>query len=370
MKLKLGYLFLSFVLIYSCSSDDSNETDQEANQSETRSFSVIGTNDTQVYRYSYLEATSQNELLNLTELAAITPGFITLRETEESLSFYFFDRGAFSLVINNKDTQATNIYDRFFPTDSQRSLAWGINTNQDVFFGFFDTTGERNLSVMRVAPSGSIIEETFIDNNIERVSDPVLYNGKIYFSYWNRQEAYAFTFYDTINHSLGPKLSFTTPISFLVTSSGNIAIISQSSNTKISTYTADTLSLIEELPLEPTVAFPTGHLAQAAFKDPFLFYFLPNLQPAQLPLNPAILDINTQENTVLDLVTVIASLEQELGQAIVINLEVYEPKEAIFLFGYRVLGSNNQGGVVQLDTSGNLIAHIPLPFIPSYFLKN
>jgi len=358
------------LVMFACSSDDGDGLPPETEKSAS-DFIVIGQDLDNVYQYSYDAASETGELKNLTQELNVTTGYLTLREVDDLLSFYYFRDGAFSLIIKDVRTGLSANYSDFFANSPGRSVAWGINNESNVFFGFFGPSGTRNLGVQDVELQSTGVTDTNIDFDIDFVFQPVLFNDKVYFAYLDNQGNYKFSFYDASINSSGPILNFTdTPISFLVTESGNIGIVKNGVDASLEIYDSDSLSLLDTLPLQFNTGFSTGPIDGAVFDGGVLYYAFPYVQPAQYLSGPASFDTETQENSVVDFFGIAAGVEQELGQTIALTIQVYDPLERVFLVGYEVLDQSARGGVLQITADGTLVGNIPTTFVPTYFVRN
>ena len=96
MKLKNYILPIWALLFFSCSSDDSNNPpQQDETEIPAASFTVIGQDLNNVYQFDYDATSNQGLVLNLAQEFNINRDYLTLREVDDLLSFYFFSGGAF-----------------------------------------------------------------------------------------------------------------------------------------------------------------------------------------------------------------------------------------------------------------------------------
>jgi hypothetical protein len=371
MKLKKLFLPLLALVFIGCTSDDSDEMTAPETEIPVADFIAIGEDFDNVYQYDFDGASEMGELTNLTQELNVTPDYLTLREVDDLISFYYFRGGAFSLIIRDVATGLSANYSDFFANSAGRSVAWGINNESNVFFGFFGPSGTRNLGIQDVELISSDIQDTAIDVDIDFVYQPLLFNNKIYFAYLDNQGNYKFTFYDTSSNLSGPILNFNSvQISFLVAESGDIAIVKNGVNASLELYDADTLSLLDEISLEFNTAFSAGPVDGAVFDNGVLYYAFPYVQPSQYPSGPAVFDTETQENTLVDLFSIAAGVEQELGSTIGLTVQIYDAIQDVFLVGYEVLDQSAGGGVLQISAEGALISNTPTTFVPTYFVRN
>ncbi len=371
MKLRRLFLPLLILAFFGCDSDDTGDVNPPETELFPADFIAIGQDFNSVFQYSFDSSSETGELKNLTQELNVTTNYLTLREVDDLISFYYFRDGAFSLIIKDVRTGLSASYSDFFANSPGRSVAWGINNESNVFFGFFGPSGTRNLGIQDVELLSSTIQDTTVDVDIDFVYQPVLNNNKVYFTYLDNQGNYKFTFYDTELNSNGPILDFASiPISFLVAESGDIAIVKNGVNASLEIYDSDTLMLMESLPLQFNTGFSAGPIDGAVFDGRVLYYAFPYVQPAQYPSGPATFDTETQENFLADLFGIAAEVEQGLGQRIGLTVQVYDAIQEVFLVGYEVLDQSARGGVLQINAEGELVADIPTTFVPTYFIRN
>lgn len=352
-----------------CNQDDTTEVVQE--ELAPVSFSVIGFDEESVLQYDYDFNSSNSKLTNLTTELGVPLDYLTLRQTGKLISFYTFREGRFSIRLRNIETGESNVYSDFFANSVGRSVAWGINDETNVFFGFFGPNGERNLGIQDVVFSGDLDEDLIIDENIEFTYQPLLFEDKIYVTYRDEVGNYKLSYYDTNNKTASSIVNFgPVSISILISELGEIVIIKNGTNPTLELFDADSLVFIESRSLEFGTAFNPGPIYGAVFKNDRLYYAYPFVQPALYDEGPAIFDVATQENAILDLVGIAQGIESELGASIGITSQVYDADADVFLVGYAVLGDNTVGGILQISTEGELIANISVPFFPNYFVVN
>ena len=371
--MKLKYLFLPVLALsmIGCNSDDSSDTIPMEVEVPVASFIAIGEDSENAYQYNFEGSTELGELINLTQELNVTPDYLTLREVDDLISFYFFSQGAFSLVVRDVRTGFSATYSDFFANSPGRSVAWGINTESNVFFGFFGPSGTRNFGVQDVNLQTTEIQDTAIDVDVDFIFQPLLVNRKVYFVYRTNLGDFKFTFYDTVTQSAGPILDFgTIPISFLVADSGDLAIIKNGVAATLELYDADTLTLLETLPLQFNTAFSAGPVEGAVFEDGILYYAFPYVQPSEFPSGPASFDIASQENNLIDFFGIADDVEAELGESIALTVQLYDPLQNVFLVGYEVLDGSARGGVLQISVDGELVFNASTTFVPTYFVRN
>lgn len=371
--MKSRYLFLPVLVLFvmGCGSDDGEAMETMEPELNVVDFVAIGQDFDNVYQYNFDGATETGALTNLTQELNITTDYLTLREVGDLVSFYFFEGDAFSLIIRDVRTGLFASYSDFFANSAGRSVAWGINNESNVFFGFFGPSGTRNIGVQDVDLQSSAIQDTAVDVDIDFIFQPVLFEGKVYFVYRTNSGDYKFSFYDTVAQSVGPILDFgTIPVSFLIAESGNVALIKNGIDATLEIYDADALTLLETHPLQFNTAFSVGPVDGAVFDDGILYYAFPFVQPSEYPAGPASFDTSTQENNLVDLFGIADQVVADLGKSIGLTVQVYDPIQNVFLLGYEILDGSARGGVLQINVEGELIASVSTTFVPTYFVRN
>lgn len=372
MKLKRFLVSFLILLFVSCNSDDTNTIDiEEEIEVPIASFSVIGQDVNEVYQFDFNAESNAGTLINLTQDFSISTDYLTLREVDDILSFYFFSDGAFSLIVKDVKTGASATYSDFFANSPGRSVAWGINNESNVFFGFFGPNGTRDIGIQDVNLQSDVVQDSAVDSDIDFIFQPVLFEGKVYFVYRDNARNYKFTFYDSNAQNVGPILNFgDIPISFLLTESNEIGIVKNGVNASLELYDPITLILQEALPLQFNTGFSAGPIDGAVYENGILYYAFPFVQPAEFPAGPASFDTQSQENNLIDFFSIADQVEDELGQRIGLTVQVYDAITNVFLVGYEVLDQSARGGVLQIDVNGNLIANVSTTFVPTYIIRN
>ena len=371
--MKLKYLTLPVLVLFllGCSTDDSVNDNPEPPEIPVASFVTIGTDAENVYQFDFDGPSETGQLANLTLTSNVTPNYLTLRQAGDLLSFYFFSQGAFSLILRDARTGADGTFVDFFANSPGRSVAWGINDESNVFFGFFGPEGTRNFGIQDVNLQSGFTQDTSIDVDIDFIFQPILFDGKVYFAYQTNSGDFKFTYYNTTTQSTGPKLNFgNIPISFLVTQSGEMAIVKNGVNATLELYDADALTLLETLPLQFNTGFSAGPVDGAVFDADVLYYAFPYVQPSEYPAGPASFNIDTQENNLVDFFGIADEVESSIGQNIGLTVQLYDPLQNVFFVGYEVLDQSARGGVLQIGANGKLIANVTTDFVPTYFVRN
>jgi len=364
MNSKIVFWVILTLLIVGCSTDDGPI--QEPEKTPNASFQVIGEDANSVFEYSYNAETEIEKLVNLTTEIDVLPNYLTLRQTDEFLSFYSFRQGAFSLDIKNVRTGAVAKYVDFYANGPSRSVVWGTNTLTNVFFGYFQPGDSRVIGIQDVEIQNQTSQDLTIDFDIDLLFQPILFDEKVYITFLDNQGNYKLTIYNILTKNLGTLVNFgNIPISILIDETGDLAVIKNGSNATIELYDADNLSFISTTNLGFNSGFSPGPIDGAVLSNNKLYYPLPFVQPARFSAGPAIFDLETQENFVVDLVALSETIEEEIGERITVSTQIFSSSRNRFFVGYAILETVNEGGVLQISTNGELISNTSLPFFPT-----
>ena len=355
---------------FGCSNDDSSIAPPP--DPEIADFLVVGRDLENVYQYSFNGDSETGQLIDLTREIGVLPNYLTLRQEDDLLSFYSFAEGAISLTLIDVSTRTSSVYPAVFVDNPDQSIAWGINTISKVFFGFFGPFGTRNLAIQDMELSGADVQDYQIDVDVASTFQPLLFENKLYVTYRDNQGDHKLTFYDIGSNTIGPIVNFNSvPISILFDDSGNLAVIKNGFRPVLELYDPNTLELQDEQLMDFNTGFSSGPLDGAVLKDNKLFYSISYVQPARFGSGPAIFDLTTQENRIIDFFTIADEVEMEIGASITITTQVFDETQNTFLIGYAVVGNDlPRGGILQISMEGDLLANVPLAFFPSYILRN
>ncbi len=374
MSLRTAYLtsvLLSAFLYTSCSKGDGNGTQEIA--STPPSFEVVGVDLESTYQYNYEGATEIGTEFNLTDEIGVPSEFLTIRQVGSTITFYSFASGDFSLFQKDVLTGATNSYPAFYTNTTQRSIVWGTNNEEAVFFGFYNPQGTTNLAIRKLTLENLEGDDLPLEFNIDKLYQPLYDNGRIFITYRSSDLQYRVSVYDTDNGSLIQTLDYGTESpSLLIDDNGNLAVFrfSEELVTTLERRDIDNLSVIEELPLVFGQKLPSGPINGSLVGTEF-YYEFQYQQPFSLISGPAIFNIDTGENSILDVAGIKNRLENEEGISTYIIAAQYDEEEGVFLVSY---GKSNTtqtlaGGVLAISKNGELLTNAEVPFIPVYFIK-
>jgi hypothetical protein len=360
-------LLTLWLSVSSCSKDDSDII-QEPTVIPDVSF--IGVDNENTYFYDFRAETEQGERANLTSELGLGPNFLTLRQSEQELSFYTFNSGKFSLLKKNLESSVTNTYIDFYTNTDQRSIVWGINTKSYVYFGFYNPKGSTNLSLRTISLETLEGTDISLEFNINTLYQPILIEENLFITYLDGQDRYKIVRYNTDTNTVGQTLDFgeSSP-SLFEDDLGNLVILKFAENGKVQMEIRDSrsLSIIKEQELALNQRFLPGPLNASLVGDN-LYYQYTYQQPFIIDMGPAIYNINTSENKVLDFVGIIDDVEKELDVSINFITEYHDSEKNVFLASYQKF-EELEGGALIISERGELLKNIELDFVPIYFVK-
>ncbi|MFX0555925.1 hypothetical protein ACOCEA_03965 [Maribacter sp. CXY002] len=360
-------LLLLCLGLSSCSTDDSEIVSET---STIPNIEFVGVDNDNTYLYDYRAEVGIGEQTNLSSELGLGTNFLTLRQTEQELSFYTFNSGKFSLLKKDIESRETDTYIDFYTNTNERSIVWGINTKDQVYFGFYNPKGSTNLALRAISLTTLNGNDISLEFNINTLYQPILIDENLFITYLDGQERYKITRYNTDTNTLTQTLDFgTSSPSLFDDDLGNLVILKFAENGKVDMEIRDSnsLSLIKEQNLALEQRFLPGPL-NASLIGNKLYYQYTYQQPFIIDKGPAIFNINTSENKVLDFIGIIDEVEQELDVSVNIITEYYDPGKNVFLASYQKF-DELYGGVLIINEDGKLLKNIELDFVPIYFVK-
>jgi len=363
-------IFLLFSFFLSCSKED--EVDQPEVQ-EAINFQLIGVNADAVFQYDHDGALSSGVETNLTNEVGVNTNYLTLRQSGSTLSFYSFSSGKFSLFQKNVATGEVQNYRDFYTNTSARSIVWGTNNDTSVFFGFYNPQGTTNLAIRTINLNTLEGTDLSLEFNINTLYPPLYHNGKLFITYKTEALEYRIGVYETATNILRQTLSFGGDVpSILIDHNGDLAVFkfSTAATTTLDILDFDTLNKVQEF--SPTLAqsFNPGPM-NAKLIDNKLYYEFEYSQPFSIERGPAIYDLETSTNTIIDLPNLMSEVEIANDVSIYISSQQYNAKEEVFLVSYGEFTNDNQlrGGAMVISDEGELVETVPLNFLPVYFIE-
>lgn len=365
---RISTYILVTLLFCSCNNDPIGEDLAE----ENIELIVIGADIEHVYQYDFQRVSDQDFQTNLSSELGISTNYLTLRQFKNTLSFYSLSNNAISLSQKDLLTGSVTTYPQLYPIDAERSLVWGFNDDDFVYFGVYKPVGSTNFVVRAVNISTLEGKDKGIESGINQLYDPLYANDKLFITYISGNGNYKIVVYDTIENDIGTILEYgTVPPSILINDEGNLAVFTsiQNENTVVEIIDSDTYLSLSKINVNIKNPFTAGPV-NATLKSNTLYYQYTYPQPFQIERGPAILDLNTGENTIIDLVALIDDVNLDVTGTIRPFYGSYLSTKDIFAISFAISNAtdNSIGGFLLLNNKGKLLVQKKLNFIPSYFV--
>lgn len=372
MRICTGMLGLFSLLILGCSNGDDAAGDGK-NPSNPIGITAIGADGAALYQYTHDGTQEIGEITNLSNELGLGADYLTLRQVGNTLSFYTFNEGNFSLFQKDVATGEVQTYIDFYTNTAARSIVWGTNDGDTVFFGYYNPEGTTNLAIQNLALENFQGSDLSLEFNIDRLYQPLYHEGRLYITYRSGNLDYKISVYDTVTFALVQTLAYGTYApSILIDGNGNLAVFKfdETAAVRLEIRDVDALAIIGESNFEWTQRFPPGPM-NAEVKDGKVYYGYEYPQPFDLQIGPAVLDLATGENLLLDLKGAIDTIEAAGEISTYVVWQQFDAKQEVFLISYGVFndGPLLTGGLLVLSPKGLLLDTMELPFVPTYFVK-
>ena len=367
MRLFTIVFFISSLLL-SCSID----SEQETENSQDFNLTIIGEDLQEVYQYNYESRNNAGTQINLSSELGIKSNYLTLREFKGSLSFYSFSNGAISLTQKNLATGKITSFPDFYTTSAERSLVWGINDENSVYFGLYKPLGSTNLA-LRVVPFADMQGfDISLEFGISKLFEPLYDNGNLFISYLTGSGNYKLLVYNIKVKAVVKTFEFgKKKASFLITDLGDLAVFTQDASNGTNLELFDTLNFISiaNFWLSNPLAFAAGPINGAIVNEK-LYYQYVNTQPFEIESGPAVLDLNSGDNMILDIVGLINKVNEDEEISIRPLFGQYLTGINLFAISYALKNQVGEeiGGFLLVSIDGDLVVQRNLEFFPTYFV--
>ncbi len=363
-------LIMPLFLLVSCSKEVQDTSVLEA----TPKFTAIGEGATSVYQYDFVSFAEEGNLVDLTDELGVGTEYLTLREVGDELTFFSFTSDSFSAYQYHTITGQKRTFENFYIDSDERSITWGASSGDHLFLGFYQPKGERNLYVRVFDPVTGTEKDLFIENSVLHAYKPLFHDDKLFVSYQDADSEFHITIIEGSTLSVKDTLDFEDfAPSFLINDRNELMVIKnkQGSDQEYVIYDFDNWMVLEEGPLQINRTFVPGYL-ESDFIDGKLFYQNLYAQPSTLVFSPAIYDLANRSNSIIDLVGIISNFQDENSTSIIPISQGYDPIGKVILIGFGRNDNINElvGGVLVISEKGELIGHVDLPFVPTYFMKS
>ena len=367
MRLFTIVFFISSLLL-SCSID----SEQETENIQDFNLTIIGEDLQEVYQYNYESRNNAGTQINLSSELGIKSNYLTLREFKGSLSFYSFSNGAISLTQKNLATGKITSFPDFYTTSAERSLVWGINDENSVYFGLYKPLGSTNLA-LRVVPFADMQGfDISLEFGISKLFEPLYDNGNLFISYLTGSGNYKLLVYNIKVKAVVRTFDFgKKKASFLITDLGDLAVFTQDASNGTNLELFDTLNFISiaNFWLSNSLAFAAGPINGAIVNEK-LYYQYVNTQPFEIESGPAVLDLNSGDNMILDIVGLINKVNEDEEISIRPLFGQYLTGINLFAISYALKNQVGEeiGGFLLVCIDGDLVVQRNLEFFPTYFV--
>tara|TARA_R110001592_G_scaffold639_9_gene3415 strand:+ start:2923 stop:4053 length:1131 start_codon:yes stop_codon:yes gene_type:complete len=360
-------LFIA-TLLFSCSKDDVQETENILDINLT----IIGEDAQEVYQYDYESVNNEGTQINLSSQLGINNNYLTLREFEGSLSFYSFSNSAISLTQKNLATGSITSFPNFYTISAERSLVWGINDGNSVYFGLYKPLGSTNLTLRVVSFADMQGFDISLEFGIARLYEPLYDNGNLFITYLTGGGSYKLVVYNADANAVVKTLEFgKEKPSFLITDLGNLAVFMQDGNGNSNLEMFDTINFLSISKSVFTMAqpFEAGPINGAIVKEK-LYYQYVYTQPFEIENGPAVLDLTSGDNTILDIVGLMNKVNDDEGIIIRPLFGQYLSGINLFAISYALQNAVGEeiGGFLLVSIDGNLVTQRNLEFLPTHFV--
>jgi len=370
MKLRVLLWFFLAICIIGCSKDESFAEEPVI---QTVDFTVIGQNEESLFEYSYETGSAPMNVIDLSSELSIEGTFLTLRQVENTMSYYSFSGGDFSLAFKDMNTGKVDLFPNFFTNSIEKSIVWGTNSKETIHLGFYNPSGSTNVGLRNIDIPSFEGTDLQIDFNVENLYQPLYHDKKLFITYKDVSNQYKVQVYNLDTRNFLASLNFGefSP-SLLINEEKNLAVIKSrlGNDAQLEIYDFDTLSLIESTPIELERFFSPGEL-DADLVEGKLYYSFQYAQPSTVNFGPAIYNIDKKEEERIDMRSILAEEQDAAQKQFVLTVQGYSKLKKQFYVGYISDDEqSNDGGVLVISEAGELIENVTVPFAPIYFLKD
>jgi len=368
------YLLIISTLLLSCTNDDNRP--EMVSENQMPNYTVIGQNFQSVFQYNYDGTLDEGELFNLTEESNINREYLTLRQVSQVLTFFSFAAGSFSAVQRNYITGESTFLNEFYTVSNERSVTWGTSSENKLFLGFFSPEGSTNYGIRTIDLTTDQEIDLIIEFNVNDVFEPLYYDGRLLITYLDQQANYKLAVLDTESNNIIKTFDFGKLVpSILINKEGELIIISgnSASDYELMLYDLRAMEVIQEDLFSINRYFFAGPIqSEASIVNEKLYYLNLYAQPSNIPFGPATYDFITKENRIIDMLSIVQQVQDEVGLDIELTVFNYNEKSNTFLMGYAkfVDAETLEGGVLVISEEGRLLNNTNLKFAPTRFIDD
>ena len=368
------YLFIIATLFLGCTNDDTQP--ELVSEVQMPNYTVIGENFQSVFQFNYDGTLDEGELFNLTAESNVNREYLTLRQVSDLLTFFSFAAGSFSAVQRNYVSGESTFLNEFYTVSSERSVTWGANSENKLFLGFFSPEGSTNYGIRTINLTTDEVIDLIVEFNVNDVFEPLYYGNRLLITFLDQQSNYKLSILDTDNNTIIRTFDFGKSVpSILINKDGDMIILNgnSASDYELTLYDLQTLEVIQQERFSINRYFSAGPIqSEASIVNEKLYYLNLYAQPSIIPFGPAIYDFITKENRIIDMLSIVQQVQEEIGLDIELTAFDYNDKSNTFLMGYAKLVDEEtlEGGVIVISEEGRLLRNTNLEFAPTRFIKN
>lgn len=365
-KQLLGFICLLSVL--ACSKDADPEVPEVTR--ELPNLQVVGQDLEAQYWFRFDGTTEATELVDLSATADFRTVYLAARQVGSLVNFFTFGDGAFSVFRLDLQSGATDWVRNLYQVNQERSVIWGAASETDFFLGNYSPRNTTNYGYQALRFPGPESSDHTIAFRVQQVYQPLYGQGRLFLVYRDELAHYRLAVVHAENRELEQVLDYgaDTPAIFF-DEAGHLTVIRglAEGGNRIERYDPATMVLQgqDNFPVERF--FAPGPL-EASLINEELFYTYDFAQPSPVVYGPAVFDLVTGENRVLDMAGIAGQVQEALGRSIVLGEVQYFPAAKVFAIGYFIDRPEPilEGGILLISADGSFLKRIDLPFNPTF----
>lgn len=365
---KLPCLLLFLLCCIACDKDPAPVAKE--NPDVLPDLQIIGQDLDAQYWYSFDGETGEGQIVDLSATAGFRTTYLAARQVGSVVNFFTFGQGAFSVFRLDLQNGATDWVRELYQVNQERSVIWGAASESDFFLGNYSPKNTTNYSYRALRLPGPESTDHSIAFRVQQVYQPLYAQGRLYLVYRDELGHYRMAVVRTEAREIQQVLDFgaDTPAIFF-DDAGLLTVIRglQDGENRIERYDPLTLVLQEQDDFPVSRFFAPGPLT-ATLANEELYYTFDFAQPSPVMYGPAVFDLISGENRVLQMAEIVGDVQEALGRSIVLGELRYFPAEGVFAIGYYIDRPEPilEGGILLISEEGELLKRIDLPFSPSF----
>lgn len=377
-SLKLALSLIAIVLL-SCSSDNDNNSVEEDNidnpdedtvddLQEIASFLIIGRNTNQnTFQYDFSKESQSGELKNITDQ---TPTFFNSANLKENLlSFYQLQ----SLWIKDINTNNITVRENFFDLSDGESVFLNENSANTIFTAYEKPSISNDLYI-RAKDIATATEVDILIGKADWVYGLLYSQNRLIIAYSfteNQETSHYVSVLNTTDNTIVKTLNFDTRVPFISTNDSGDVLLRHGFSFTFGLYTLNDMELTKEYTAEAGIE----GIDSGLFNENSIYYLQPLAQPGPYAYYPAVYNIETKTNKVIDFFMAFNDYKSNnniAGISIIDSVFDFD-KNTVLISTYITYADQTfRAGVFEFDVDGNMLSDIIIDedFGPSYlFLK-